>query len=383
MGHPTWIDLLWLFAAGTVRSVGNVDLAPNPGAERPKVRAVLLQLPHQGSASGGPVVNEAGELVGILAAREAARQDLAYAATPTEVKALLRGVRPLWEPKSAAEWDRRGLYAARLGRTGAALAAFETGARLAPDDARLQVHRASALFRLGRRDEAARVADLAASRAADANTLAELAAVFADLGVADRAADAVARALTAEPRCAAGHAVRARLRSGKEAEADVAEALFLDPGCIAAYRVRTGLRDRTSADGRREAVADWSRILELVPADTDALQERARLYDALREPKKAVADWTRLTELQPLVGGHWHILARSRFAAGDRTAAVDALVAAARVAPGRTAAVFRIVRDLGWELEANNPADRSRVLEWYSTAMIRLAPWLPMGNDLD
>ena len=381
MGHPTGVDLLWLFAAGTVRSVANVELGPDREAERPRVRTSLLQLPHQGSASGGPVVNEAGQLVGILAAREAARQDLAYAATPAEIQAFLRGARPLSEPRSAAEWGRRGSHALHLGRTAAALEAFQAGVRLDPADTRLQAQCASVLVRLGRRDEAARVAEAVAQKATDAATLAELAAVVADLGKVDRASDLAGRALKADPRCAAAYAARARQRAGKEAEADVAEALFLDPACVAAYRVRGRLRDRTTTAGRRDAVADWSRVLELAPTDTDALRERAKLYDGLRESKKAVADWTRLTELQPLVAGHWHGLARARFAAGDRTGAVDALAAAARMEPERAVAVFRIVRDLGRELEADDPADRSRVLEWYSRAMSRLAPWLPMGSD--
>jgi S1-C subfamily serine protease len=380
MGHPTGIDLFWLYAAGTVRSVGTVELGREGPADRPKVRASLLQLPHQGSASGGPVVNEAGDLIGLVAAREAARQEMAYAATPAEIQAFLRTVRRLWEPRSAAEWDHRGQRMAELGRPAAALEAFGAAGRWAPDDPRIKAHRASALLRLNRGDEAGRVAD-AVLNAADAATLAELAGVYAGLGQARRAGEVAGRALTADPRCAAAYAVRAKLRSGKEAEADVAEALFLDPACASAYRVRAGLHDRASTAGRREAIADWGRILELAPADTEAFRERATLYQAIRELKKAVPDWTRVTELEPLAAPHWHGLARARFAAGDRTGAVDALESAARVERGRSVAVFRIVCELGSELEADDRTDRQRVGEWYSMAMTRLAPWLPVNDE--
>jgi tetratricopeptide (TPR) repeat protein len=315
-----------------------------------------------------------------VAAREAARQDVAYAATPAEIQTFLRTTRPLWEPQSAAEWDRRGRRMAELGRPAAALEAFGAAGRLAPDDPRIQAHRASALLRLNRPDEASRVAD-AVRNAADAATLAELAAVYLGLGQAPRAVEVARRALTADPRCAAAYAVRAKLRSGKEAEADVAEALFLDPACAPAYRVRAGLRDQTSTVGRREAIADWARILELAPTDTDALQERATLYQAVREPKKAVADWTRLTELEPLAARFWQGLARARFAAGDRSGAVDALESAARVERDRSVGVFRIVCELGSELEADDRTDRQRVGEWYSMAMTRLAPWLPVNDE--
>jgi tetratricopeptide (TPR) repeat protein len=270
---------------------------------------------------------------------------------------------------------------AEYGRAAAALEAFEAAARLAPDDHRIQVLRASALLRLNRRDEAARVADAVATKVADGDTLADLAAVFADLGQARRAAEVAGRALKADPRCAAAYAIRARLRSGREAEADVAEALFLDPACAPAYRLRAELRDRTCAAGRGEAIADWSRVLELTPTDTDALQERAKLYAAVREPKKAVADWARLTELDPLTASHRLGLARARFAAGDRNGAVDALESAARVERDRSVAVFRVVRDLGMELEADDPTNHHRVDEWYSLAMTRLAPWLPVNDE--
>jgi S1-C subfamily serine protease len=383
MSHPTGIDLLWLYAAGAVRSVGNAELVrTGPPDNPPKVRASLLQLPHQGGSSGGPVVNEAGELIGVLAAREAARQDLAYAATPAEIRSFLRHSRPSWEPQSAGEWLMRGKSAAELGRHATAVEAMRIAARSAQEDARIQARLASSLIRLGRPDEAEPAADLAARVARDADTLAQVAAVLADLGKRERAAEIVDRALKADPRCAAAHAVRARLRSGADAEADIAEALFLDPSCAAAYRVRAGLRDWSTTAGQRDAIVDWGRVLELAPTDTATLRERATLYEAVREPKKAIPDWTRLTELEPLARDNYLGLARGRFAAGDRTGAVDALVDAARVEKAGAVEVFRLVCKLGRALEADNPADRGRVAEWYSMAVTRLAPWLPSGEEV-
>jgi predicted Zn-dependent protease len=50
---------------------------------------LLLQLPAQGNASGGPVANARGELLGVLAGKEAPNQQAAYAASTAEVRAFL------------------------------------------------------------------------------------------------------------------------------------------------------------------------------------------------------------------------------------------------------------------------------------------------------
>ena len=72
VAHPVGEELLWLYAAGTVRAVGKVVLRRPGGYDSVPVLASLLQLPIQGSSSGGPVVNARGELAGVLANREGA-----------------------------------------------------------------------------------------------------------------------------------------------------------------------------------------------------------------------------------------------------------------------------------------------------------------------
>ena len=138
-------------------------------------------------------------------------------------------------------------------------------------------------------------------------------------------------------------------------------------------------RDRTSTDGRREAIADWSRYLELSPIDLDAIRERAALFETIREPKKAAADWSRLTELEPLRMDNWLGLAKARFAAGDRTGSADALVSAARVNPKPqiTRSLRHRPRPGPCLLAADNPADTQRVDEWYSLALSKAGSVAP------
>lgn len=86
VGHPGGVEFAFVYAAGVVRQRGRVALAD--GERAPRVGALVLQLPTQAGSPGGPVVNDRGELVGVLAAREGA-QSVGYAADPAEVAAFL------------------------------------------------------------------------------------------------------------------------------------------------------------------------------------------------------------------------------------------------------------------------------------------------------
>jgi S1-C subfamily serine protease/regulator of sirC expression with transglutaminase-like and TPR domain len=376
MSHPTGIDLLWMYSAGTVRSIGSVSMGRD-SSESAKVRAELLQLPQQEGASGAPVVNASGQLVGIVAARGAARQDLAYAAVPEEVRAFLKTARPLFDPRTSAEWTARGQLMSRLGRHTAALEAYRKAGELAPDDPAVAANSAIALTEIGRREEALRLAEAALNRKPAPPTLAELAEVYLRNGQRTRAAELVDRALKLDPRTAAAFVIRARLSTRQDAMDAIAEALQIDPGLIAAYRIRAGLRDQTTNEGRREAISDWGRVLELSPTNLEALRDRARLFAAVKEPKKAVGDWTRRVELDALNPENWIGLARASFAAGDRSGAAESLRGAVRVDSTRAGEAFGVVRELARELEEDNPADRERIAEWRSLALTRLAALLP------
>lgn len=376
MGHPTGIDLFWLYAGGSVRAVGAVELARDP-VDRVKVRATLLQLPHQGSAAGGPVVNGAGELVGILASREAARQELAYAATRDEIRTFLTAHRSVWDSQSTADWLHRGRLAMSLGRAEAAVTAFQAMSAGADTDARAWTGLATALTAAGQRADALRAAERAAALKPDPPTLAELADVYLRAGQGDRAAALAGEALKADARCAPALVVRAQTRSGSAAATDLADALFIDPNLAPAYRARARLWDRSTTDGRRAALNDWSRVLELWPVDVEALRERAGLLGTANEPKKAATDWGRLCELNALDADSWMGLARARFLIGERTAAADAMRSSLRVDPTRGRAALELVKRWGRQLQEDNPADRERIDRWYAVALDRLAAWLP------
>lgn len=72
MSHPGGVEFAWMYAAGSIRQRGKVALAE--GEKPVRVPANVLQLPAQTGSAGGPILNDKGELIGILAARESAQQ---------------------------------------------------------------------------------------------------------------------------------------------------------------------------------------------------------------------------------------------------------------------------------------------------------------------
>src|SRR5262245_6181879 len=233
--HPVGIDLRWLASTGTVRSVGKVALQTDPGASPPRCLAAMLQLPHQGGAAGGPVVDARGELIGILAAREGARQELAYAAAPGELRAFLDEARPWWAPRTAEEWHHRARVLKHRGTIASELAAHAEAGRLAPDDATYLAAQALALAENGQHREARAAiarAERIGKRPAAVDVL--LSEAWLLVGDAESAARSAAAAVKSDPKLPGALVARARTRSGPDALRDLDEAIELDPSCAAA-----------------------------------------------------------------------------------------------------------------------------------------------------
>jgi len=89
MNHPGGLEFAWVYAAGSVRQRGRVALAPDDDA--PRVAVTVLQVPAQSQSPGGPVLNDRGELVGVLSAREGAQQ-VGYAAATEDLARFLDGI---------------------------------------------------------------------------------------------------------------------------------------------------------------------------------------------------------------------------------------------------------------------------------------------------
>lgn len=134
LNHPLGVEFGWVYSAGWVRQRGVAALGGAGDASRP-VQVLLLQLPVQARAPGGPVVNIHGELVGLLSAKESAGGQVAYAVTSEEIARFLDSAWPEGPPRTwdgllargvswviryrrrlAEDWARKGESAARQGQ---------------------------------------------------------------------------------------------------------------------------------------------------------------------------------------------------------------------------------------------------------------------------
>ena len=95
VSHPGGVEFAWVHSSGAVRQVGRLPLAE--GEAPAKVGAALFQLPAQAASPGGPIVNDRGELVGVLSMRES-NQQAGYAATPAEIATFLGNALPHRQP---------------------------------------------------------------------------------------------------------------------------------------------------------------------------------------------------------------------------------------------------------------------------------------------
>lgn len=86
MSHPGGLEFAWVYAGGPVRQRGN--LAVSLGENAMPVGVLVCQLAAQAGSPGGPVLNDRGELVGILSGREST-QLVGYAITSEEITVFL------------------------------------------------------------------------------------------------------------------------------------------------------------------------------------------------------------------------------------------------------------------------------------------------------
>jgi tetratricopeptide (TPR) repeat protein len=230
MSHPGGLEFAWVYAGGVVRQRGKVIVALGEGANR--VGVLVCQLPAQGGSPGGPVVNDRGELVGVLCAKESA-QLVGYAVTAEEIAEFL----------DVSLHDRPARSLAGL------LARIDdTPRRLATTAALAFARKAESLRGAGKTADAVREC---------------------------RAAVAL------DPGCVPARLCLARSLEGADALAELDAAVERGPFDRTVLLLRAELA--AGAKDWRKARGDLERILDAHPADADA---RQRLVGALLELNK-------------------------------------------------------------------------------------------------
>jgi S1-C subfamily serine protease len=240
MNHPGGLEFAWVYAAGPVRQRGQVTLGHGDGAKA--VSSVLCQLPAQIGSPGGPVLNARGELVGIVAAKEAP-QMVAYAVAADAIAAWLDRVWLDRPPHTLAGWTARLTAGPRW-----FTAAVAEG--------------------LARRAEERRQAGLLADANQDAQA-----------------------AIALDPGCVPARLCRVRLLLAndrpevalQELDAAVEKGPFDRRILLLRAELAAGAKDWRKARG------DLERLLAVAPADADARQQLVGVLLELGEDAKAAA----------------------------------------------------------------------------------------------
>ncbi len=114
IGNPSASGALWVYSAGRVRQVYRKNFRYATGPLR-TCGVIETQSPINPGDSGGPVVNDAGELVAVVSGRHRDAVLVSWCISAEEVKAYMEEARPLVEPKTAAVFNLRGQAHAATG----------------------------------------------------------------------------------------------------------------------------------------------------------------------------------------------------------------------------------------------------------------------------
>ncbi len=370
LSHPSGVELLWLYSSGIVRQSAKLEVVAPVMGESLKPQVLLLQIPHQSHSSGGPVVNDKGQVVGLLAAKEGAQQQLGYALAATELGLFMEAVRPVLMPKTAA--DFHALAKALMLKVGAdrAYQALEKANQLDPmDPAIVQDLQRAALDSNGSERQLAQVTiakKLLGSKPDSLEYQACLALALAASASRDNATKLCDQILTKDPKIGDAYLARALCRDDKKnAIADLDEAIRLAPDKCMAYRFRAAFHWQLEDDDK--AIADLSRAIELSPYSALNIS-RAELYVKKRDFKKAIADFERALEIFPESAAVYANLSRAWRALGDEAKAIPPLVAARRWnLPDRF--VLDDILAHGSELTKRWPDDHHKRAAWFEQSL--------------
>jgi tetratricopeptide (TPR) repeat protein len=282
IGNPSSSGALWVYSEGTVRQVYLKEWRYATGPPR-KARVVETQSPINPGDSGGPVVNDAGELVAVVSGRQNDASLMGWCIAAGEVRSFVDEAVPLLEPKTADAFRRRGMRALNRGVVGKALDDLNEANQLNPKSAqilvdRAQIHRARKDYELAVDDcnEALKI------NPKHAGAINVRGCVAADRGQYDEALKDFRRAIQLAPKVANIHANRALAHSRKgqldQAILSYDEALRLSPG-VAEWHYRRGLvleqegnTERAEQDYRQALQADPAYRDQVIPHRTRTVQ---------------------------------------------------------------------------------------------------------------
>jgi tetratricopeptide (TPR) repeat protein len=130
IGNPSASEALWVYTFGTVRQVYRRKVKFED--QEVDARVLETQAPINPGDSGGPVVNDRGELIGVSAAINRSGNLFSICIDVAEVKEFLNDVPRLLNPKLAADFIRAASFHFYKKKFDEALADYTEAIRLEP-----------------------------------------------------------------------------------------------------------------------------------------------------------------------------------------------------------------------------------------------------------
>ncbi len=273
VGNPSASGALWIYSTGRVRQVYRKEWRYSDGPAR-TARVVEMQSPINPGDSGGPVVNDDAEVVGVVSGKKTDAALMSWCIAATEARDYLAFARPLVQPKTAFAFHRRGLRTLERGQPIRAIDDLSAAHRLNPKSADILADRAMA-YR-DRKDPDLALDDIAEALRLDPQSAGAFnvrGCIHTDRGESDEALKDFRKAIQINPNVATFHANRAQAHANKneyeQAIRSYNEALRLSPD-KADWYYRRGLA--LEQQGRaKEAEQDYVRALERDPSYRDRL----------------------------------------------------------------------------------------------------------------
>ncbi|TWT91309.1 serine protease [Stieleria varia] len=135
-GIPAGSEGYWIYTSGDVRAVYSRSMANGYNAD-----VVEADMQTNKGNSGGPVVNDSGELVAVVEGHSTTARSVSLYIALSEVQAFLKDALPLVQPATAEQFMARAKHHRAAGRTDQALADFTQALRLDPNNAEVMALR--------------------------------------------------------------------------------------------------------------------------------------------------------------------------------------------------------------------------------------------------
>lgn len=299
VGNPSGSEAFWVYTTGSVRQVYRRQIRYRN--QTVEARIIESQCPSNSGDSGGPVVNDRGELVGTHTGSTTDSRLITWHIDVGEVRPYVDQTRQLMTPATAHDHNERGVRLFLRGKYEPAAADFTAAINLDGQVALYYQNRADALLHSG--GHAAALDDAEeAIRLAPADARSYFMRGFAhemkqnfDAALAD-----YSKAVELKADYALAYEYRGDVH-GKKGNANAALADFTAALKVNAQSVDC-LKKRGDVHRNREeydlALADYDRALALGPT-ANLLNVCAICFDGKKDHRRAIMLYTKALELEP------------------------------------------------------------------------------------